>query len=111
MAKAVFKMRLRKGDTVIVRSGRFKGRSGKIIATHPSLQAVTVEGLNVVKRHLKPMQGRPQAGEIVLTKPLPISKVAIIDPRSKKASRIGYSFDKAGQKQRVYKASGKEIKS
>ncbi len=110
-SQKLFKLRLKKGDTVMVRSGRFKGRSGKILATHPTLNAVTVEGLNVVKRHLKPMQGRPQSGEIELTKPRPVSKLAIIDPTSKRPSRIGYSFDKAGQKQRVYKASGKEIKS
>jgi large subunit ribosomal protein L24 len=49
----IYKIRLKKGDTVMVRSGKFKGKTGKVLATHPRQNKVTVEGINIVKRHLK----------------------------------------------------------
>lgn len=107
-AKA-FKIRLKKGDTVIVRLGKEKGKTGKIVATHPRENKVTVEGINIVKKHVKPSRSNPQGGIVELTKPIWVSKVAIVDPSTKKASRIGISLDKQGNKVRVYKQSGKEI--
>jgi large subunit ribosomal protein L24 len=104
------KIRLRKGDLVIVRSGKDKGRTGKILTTHPSDNKVTVEGINIVKRHTKPNREHPSGGIIDSEKPLWVSKVAIIDPTSKKPSRIGYQIAKDGTKTRIYKKSGKEIK-
>ena len=106
----VFKIRLKKGDTVMVRAGKYKGQSGKITAVHPTLNAVTVEGINIVKKHQKPTRTNPQGGIIELTKPIAVSKVGIVEPTSKKPSRIGYKLDKDGKKTRVYKKSGKEIK-
>jgi ribosomal protein L24 len=50
----VYKNRLKKGDIVVVRAGKYKGKTGKIMATHPTLNKVTVEGVNIVKRHIKP---------------------------------------------------------
>ncbi|HET7302077.1 MAG TPA: 50S ribosomal protein L24 [Candidatus Saccharimonadales bacterium] len=105
-----FKIRIKKGDTVIVRTGKYKGQTGKVIATHPRDNAVTVEGINIVKKAIKPNRANPQGGIIEVTKPIDVSKVAIVDPSTKKASRIGYSFDKEGNKVRVFKSSGKEIK-
>lgn len=110
MEKQIYKIRLKKGDTVIVRTGKYKGQTGKIVATHPSENKVTVEGINIVKKAVKPTQANPQGGIIELTKPMHVSKVAIVDPSTKKASRIGYSTDKDGNKIRVFKQSGKEIK-
>jgi large subunit ribosomal protein L24 len=104
------KIRLKKGDTVVVTAGKFKGQTGVITATHPTENKVTVEGINIVKRHIKPTQLKPQGGIVELTKPMWVSKVALIDPTSKKPTRIGYSFDKQGNKVRIYKHSGKEIK-
>ena len=106
----IFKIRLKKGDNVIITAGKYKGRTGKIMATHPSLNKVTVEGINLVKRHYKPDRARPQGGIVEITKPIWVSKVAIIDPASKKASKIGYSLNSATDKSRVFKRSGKEIK-
>ncbi|HEX8763405.1 MAG TPA: 50S ribosomal protein L24 [Candidatus Saccharimonadales bacterium] len=103
-------MRLKKGDTVVVTTGKYKGKTGKITATHPSENKVTVEGINIVKKHVKPNRANPQGGIIEVTKPIWVSKVAIVDPSTKKASRIGYKLDDKGNKTRVYKASGKEIK-
>jgi len=106
----IFKIRLKKGDTVVVTAGKFKGETGKITATHPSTNKVTVENINIVKRHLKRSERNPQGGIVEKTKPLPVSNVAILEPTSKKASKIGYTFDKSGNKVRVYKKTGKEIK-
>jgi large subunit ribosomal protein L24 len=106
----LFKIRLKKGDTVQVLAGKYKGKTGKIVATHPSENKVTVEGINIVKKHVKPNNTYPQGGIIDITKPIWVSKVAVVDPTSKKPTRIGYKLDKDGSKTRVYKASGKEIK-
>lgn len=109
-SKTIYKIRIKKGDEVIIRSGKYKGQTGKVVATHPTLNKVTVEGINIVKRHVKPDKQNPQGGIIPITKPIDVSKVGIIDPSTKKASRIGYKLDKDGKKTRVFKKSGKEIK-
>lgn len=106
----VYKIRLKKGDTVIVLVGKYKGQTGKITATHPTRNMVTVENINVVKRHVKPTEQNRIGGIIEKTKPVPVSNVAIVEPTTKKPSKIGYTFDKQGNKVRVYKRTGKEIK-
>jgi large subunit ribosomal protein L24 len=106
----LFKIRLKKGDTVIVRAGKYKGKTGKVVATHPADNKVTVEGINIVKKHQKPNKAYPQGGIIELTKPIDVSKVGLQDPTTKKATRIGYNVAKDGTKTRVAKSSGKEIK-
>lgn len=106
----IFKMRIKKGDTVMVRSGKYKGKTGQVMAVHPKENKVTVEGVNVVKRHQKPTQQRPQGGIMELTKPIWASKVGILDSTAKKPSRVGYKTDAKGNKIRVLKTSGKEIK-
>lgn len=106
----MFKIRLKKGDEVVVTAGKYKGQKGKITATHPTRNMVTVENINVVKRHVKPTQQSPQGGIVEKTKPLPVSNVAVVDPTSKKPTKIGYKLDKNGNKVRIYKSSGKEIK-
>lgn len=108
--KTIYKIRLKKGDTVMVRSGKYKGQTGKVTDVHPSENKVTVEGINVVKKHQKPNRSYPQGGIIEITKPIDVSKVGIVDPTAKKPSRIGFTIDKDGNKKRVYKTSGKEIK-
>lgn len=109
-APKLFKIRLKKGDTVQVLSGKYKGKTGKITATHPAENKVTVEGINIVKKHMKPSRSLPQGGIIEVTKPIWVSKVAVVDPTTHKPTRIGYKLDDKGNKARVYKASGKEIK-
>ena len=106
----MFKIRLKKGDTVVVISGREKGKTGTILKPHPTLNKVTVEGINVVKRHVKPTQAKPQGGIVELTKPIWASKVALVEPTSKKPSRIKFAFDKNGNKVRQYAKTGKEVK-
>lgn len=110
MEKSMYKIRLKKGDTVVVLAGKYKGKTGKVVATHPSENKVTVEGINIVKKHMKPNRQNPQGAIVELTKPIWVSKVAIVEPTSKKPSRIGYAIDKDGNKTRVFKKTGKEIK-
>jgi len=106
----MFKIKIAKGDTVQVLSGKYKGKTGKVLATHPQINKVTVEGINIVKKHVKPNNAYPQGGIIEMTKPIWVSKVAVVDPSSQKPTRIGYKIDAKGVKTRVYKSSGKEIK-
>lgn len=108
--RTVYKIRLKKGDTVVVRTGKDKGKTGKVTATHPMLNKVTVEGVNIVKKSVKPTRLHPQGDVVSITQPIWVSKVAIVEPTSKKASRIGYQTTKDGAKVRVYKRGGKEIK-
>lgn len=106
----VYKIRLRKGDTVVVRAGKYKGKTGKVVATHPRDNKVTVEGINIVKKHVKPNRVHPQGSIVEKTVPIAVSKVAIVEPTSKKASRIAYKLDAKGVKTRVFQTTGKEIK-
>lgn len=108
--KKLYKIRLKKGDIVQVLAGKYKGKQGTITTVHPSENKVTVEGINIVKKHVKPNQTYPQGGIIEITKPIWVSKVAVIDPTTKKPSRIGYKVEKDGTKTRIYKKSGKDIK-
>ena len=106
----VYKIRLKKGDLVVVRAGKYKGKTGKVSATHPRENKVTVEGINIVKKHIKPDQQHPQGTIFEVTQPIWVSKVSIVEPASKKPSRIGYKLDKDGNKTRVFKKTGREIK-
>ena len=110
MENKIYKIRIKKGDTVIVTTGKYKGQTGTVLATHPRDNKVTVEGVNIIKKAVKPNKTYPQGGIIEMTKPIWVSKVAIVDPSTKKASRIGFTTDKEGKKVRVFKSSGKEIK-
>lgn len=106
----LYKIRLKKGDLIAVRSGKYKGKTGKVLSTHPSDNMVTVEGINVIKKHQKPNREHPQGGIIEMTKPIHVSKVGIVEPTSKKPTRIGLKIAADGSKIRVYKSTGKEIK-
>lgn len=108
-ATKIFKIRLKKGDLVMVRAGKYKGKTGKVTATHPRENKVTVEGINIVKKHIKPNQTYPQGAIVEITKPIWVSKVGIVETVSKKPSRISYTT-KEDKKVRVYTRTGKEIK-
>lgn len=105
-----YPIRLKKGDMVVVRAGKDKGKTGKVVSVHPFENKVTVEGVNIIKRHVKPTRTNPQGAIVELTKPIWVSKVGIVDPTSKKPSRIGFKVDAKGVKTRIAKKSGKEIK-
>src|SRR5271154_3177198 len=110
MINHIYKIRLKKGDNVVVRAGKYKGKTGKITAVHPRENKVTVKDINVIKKHVKPNREHPQGAIVEITKPLWVSKVSIVEPTSKKASRISYALDDKGVKTRVFQKTGKEIK-
>ena len=101
--------KIRKGDTVIVLAGRDKGRQGAVLQVLPGDQVV-VESINTVKRHQKPNpQVQKQGGIIEKAMPMPLSKVAIWNPSSKKADRIGFKTLTDGKKVRFFKSNGEMI--
>lgn len=104
-------MKLKKGDLVKVITGANKGKTGKIVAVLPEKNAVKVEGLNIVKRHVKPNMLSPQGGIQDVHQGIDVSKVAlVIDQKTGKTSRIGYAVKKDGTKVRVARqAKNKEI--
>ena len=85
---AAIKMHVKKGDTVLVLSGKDKGKEGKIIEALPKKAKVVVEGVNKVKRHTKPSQANPQGGIITKEAAIASSKVMLVCPACKKATRI-----------------------
>ena len=103
--------KIRKGDEVIVLAGRDKGKRGKV-ALRKDDDHLVVEGINLVKKHTKPNPMKGSTGGIV-EKSMPIHKsnVAIFNPASGKADRVGIKLLEDGKKVRVYKASGEEIKA
>ena len=100
-------MKLKTGDKVVVIAGSNKGKEGKI--TKVLDNKVIVEGVNVRKKHLKPKNNNG-TGEIVeVEAPIHVSNVAIIDPKTKKASKIKFDVNKEGKKIRVAKKSNEKI--
>jgi large subunit ribosomal protein L24 len=106
----IYKIKLKRGDNVVVLAGKYKGKTGKVTATHPTENKVTVEGINIVKKAMKPTRTRPQGGIVELTKPIWVSKVALIEPTTKKPTRIGMKVAADGVRTRIYKSTGKEVK-
>ena len=102
------KIKLKKGDEVIVLTGKDKGKTGKIVRVIPDIRKVVVTDVNKYKKHQKPGNNEP-GGIVEKDMPLPVSNVAFYDPSSKKGIRIGYVFNKDGKKMRINKKSGKEI--
>lgn len=104
-------MKIKKGDTVIIRSGREKGKSGKVTSTDPKNMTVLIDGLNIRTIHQKPSTGLPQGGVIKESRPIRYSKVGIVRASDKtKASRIGYEIKKTGKVRIMRQDSNKEIK-
>ena len=102
------KLKVKKGDEVVVIAGREKGKKGKIVKVLPSEARVVVGGVNLVKRNTKPSS--TSAGGIVEKEAsLHVSNVSLVDPKSGKATRVGYKIEKDGSKVRVAKRSGEVI--
>lgn len=101
-------MKIVKGDKVVVIAGADKGKTGIVQAVYPKVNKVVVEGVNVHKRHRKPTQSSPEGSIQEMYVPIDASNVAVVDPKTKKATRVGYKVEK-GQKVRVTKASGSKL--
>ena len=100
------KLQIKKGDTVVVISGKDKGKQGTVIATEPKKERVFVEGVNTVKRHTKPSQANPQGGIVNQEAPIDISNVMLVVDG--KATRVGFEV-RDGKKVRVAKKTGKVV--
>lgn len=103
------KLHVKKGDTVVVLSGKDKGRKGKIIGALPKKGRVIVEGVNKVKRHTKPSQSLPQGGIIVKEAAMASSKVMLVCPNCEKPTRIAKSSMASGKFARTCKKCGEII--
>lgn len=104
-------LRIRKGDLVKVIAGSHKGKTGKVVSTNAAKQTVTVEKIGLVKRHIKPSQLNPRGGTKEIHNALPLGSVALVTDETKgTTTRIGYKLDKEGNKVRIAKKTGKEIK-
>lgn len=98
-------MNLVKGDNVIVIAGRDKGKTGTIQKVIPESNRVVVENVNLRKKHKKPTQQNPDGGIVEIYAPIDASNVMLLDPKTKKPTRVGHKIVK-GKKVRVTKASG-----
>ena len=101
-------MNLKVGDKVVVISGKSKGTEGKIIKTLKNENKVIVEGANMVTKHVKPNAANENGGIIKVEAPIHASNVMIIDPKTKKRTRIAKKIDEKGNKQRI-SVKSKEI--
>jgi large subunit ribosomal protein L24 len=101
--------KVKKGDRVMVLTGRNKGAEGEVLKVIPADNRVVVRGVNVVKRHVKPTQANPQGGINSFEAPIAASNVALIDPRDGKPTRVGFKVDEHGRKTRYAKRSGESL--
>ncbi|WFA22809.1 50S ribosomal protein L24 [Paenibacillus mucilaginosus] len=102
-------MHVKKEDTVIVITGKDKGKKGRVIAAFPRENRVLVEGVNMIKKHAKPSQQNPQGGILNQEAPIHVSNVMLVDPKSGQPTRVGYKVLENGKKVRVAKKSGEVI--
>ncbi len=101
-------MRIKKGDNIIVISGKDKGKEGKVVKAIPTQDKVVIEGVNIKKKHMRPKKSG-QKGQIVeIAAPLHVSNVQILDPKDKKPTRIAMKTV-GGEKIRVSRRSGAEL--
>ena len=103
------KLHVKKDDTVIVITGKDKGKKGRVIEAYPRENRVLIEGVNMVKKHTRPSQVNPQGGIIEQEAAIHVSNVMHIDPKSGKVTRIGYKVLNNGKKVRFAKRSGEVI--
>ncbi len=102
-------MRIRKGDRVIVRTGKYKGRTAEVVRAMPSEGKVVLEGVNVAKRHSRPTARTYQGGIIDKFMPLPVSNVSVVCRVCDGPTRIGMQIDDQGRKVRVCRKCGTEL--
>jgi large subunit ribosomal protein L24 len=106
-------MKIKKGDHVVVTTGKDKGATGTVIAAYPTRQKVLVEGVNMIKINKKVtnqgVRGAKEGGITTQEAPILVSNVQLVDPETHKPTRVGYTVNEDGKKVRVSRASGKEI--
>ena len=102
------KFKIKKGDKVVVRTGKDKGKSGEVLRVLRDEARVLVQGVNMVKRHTRPAPGTP-GGIVDKEASIHISNVALADPKTGKPTRVGYKILDGGRKVRIARGSGEPI--
>jgi large subunit ribosomal protein L24 len=103
------KLKIRKGDRVVVITGRDKGKEGEVLKVLPKESRVLVQGVNVAKRHTRPSAANPSGGILDKEMPIHISNVAHLDPASGKPTRVGFKLLDGDRKVRFARRSGETI--
>ncbi len=103
------KMKIRKGDSVIVLTGKDKGKKGQVARVIPAERKLVIGGINVVKKHTKPSKLNPNGGIVSKEMPIAVSNVAILDPKTDQPTRVGFKILSDGNKVRFAKKSGEVI--
>jgi large subunit ribosomal protein L24 len=104
------KLHIKKGDTVVVITGNYKGRKGRVLEVIRKTNRAIVEGVNMVKRHSKPDAKNPQGGIIEKESSIHISNLMLVDPKTGEPTRVGRRLNDKGKLVRYSKESGEEIK-
>ncbi|MGC6534205.1 MAG: 50S ribosomal protein L24 [Parvibaculales bacterium] len=102
------KLKIKKGDKVVVTTGRDKGKTGEVLAVFPTENRALVQGVNMVKRHQK-QTPQNQGGIINRESKIHVSNLAVADPKDGAATRVGFKINDDGSKQRIAKRSGEAI--
>ena len=103
-------MKIKTGDEVIVISGHYKGTVSTVTAVFPKENKIIVEGVNMIKKSQKPSQANPEGGIVEMEAKIDASNVMLYDRKAKSVSRVGIVIDENGNKKRVFKKSGNEVK-
>jgi len=101
-------MKIKKGDTILVISGKYKGKTGKVLKSFPQTNKILVEGVNVIKKHLRAKKAGEKGQILAMPSAFYVSKVKIVCPHCKKGVRVGYDL-KNGEKVRICKKCKKEL--
>jgi len=104
------KLHIKKGDTVVVITGNYRGQKGRVLEVIRKNDRAIVEGVNLVKKHTKPNAQNPQGGIVEQEASIHISNLMLVDPKSGERTRIGRRVDDEGKLIRYSKKSGEEIK-
>ena len=105
-------MRIKKGDTVQIISGKDRGVTGRVIQAFPDEEKILVEGVNRIKKHTKVTQGvrgAKSGGIVTQEAPIHVSNAMLVDPTDNRPTRVGYRRDDEGRKVRISKRTGKDI--
>ena len=102
------KLKIKKGDNVVVISGRDKGKSGEVLRVYPAEARAIVQGVHIARRHSKPRMGDP-GGIVEKELTIHVSNLAHVDPQSGKPTRVGYKFLDDGRKVRFARRSGEML--
>ncbi len=102
-------LKIKKGDRVVVLTGKDRGKKGTVLQVIPKDGKVVVEGVNIAKRHTRATRKNQQAGIIDKIMPLPVCNVAVVSPGDGKATRVGFRFQPDGTKIRICKRTGADL--